>query len=192
MKKGTIVVLTGASSVGKSKIRELLKNDPDLNLFFSISVTTREKKPNEVDGTDYYFMDHKSFAQLVKDKELLEYTEFNGYYYGTPLAQIEFLINHGKNVLIEVEAQGVGQIKLIKPDAICFFILPKDIKELEKQIRERYKDDEASINKRITKAQVEMELASLFNYTTTNEDEQAAYEYIKKTIIKTMKEQENE
>ena len=85
---------------------------------------------------------------------MLEYTEFGGYYYGTPCQQVDFLINQGKNVLIEVEAQGVGQIKLKHPDALCVFVIPENMEELEKQIRLRYKDDETTIQQRLNKAQM--------------------------------------
>ena len=96
MAKGIVVILSGASSVGKGSIREKLLADKDMNLFFSISETTRPMKEGEVDGKDYYFVSHKQFADSVKNKELLEYTEFNGYYYGTPKAQIDFLVNKGR------------------------------------------------------------------------------------------------
>lgn len=191
MKKGLIIVLSGASSVGKDKIRKLLMDDQNLKLFYSISVTTRPQKADEKDGEDYYFVDHKSFAESLKNRELLEYTEFNGYYYGTPIQNVDFLISKGKNVLIETESQGVGQIKLMKPEAIAFFVLPKNIEELEKQIRLRYKDDEAAIKNRINKAQMEMELAPLFRHCVSNEDAQKAYEYIQeviKTEVKKVKE----
>ncbi|MFI3284988.1 MAG: guanylate kinase [Erysipelotrichaceae bacterium] len=186
MEKGLIIILTGASSVGKGKIRKLLMDDADLKLFYSISVTTRPQKEGEIDGVDYYFVDHKTFAESVKNKELLEYTEFNGYYYGTPLQNVEFLVNKGKNVLIETESQGVGQIKLMKPESLAFFVLPKDIEELERQIRARYKDDEAGIKNRISKAQMEMELAPLFRHCVNNEDLDESYAYIKKTILEAM------
>ena len=78
MSKGLVVILSGASSVGKGAIRERLLNDPELKLFYSISMTTRPAKGDEVDGKDYYFVSHKEFADAVKKKELLEYTEFNG------------------------------------------------------------------------------------------------------------------
>ena len=106
MSKGTLLVLTGASSVGKAAIREQLLNDPSMKLFYSISMTTRPQKPEEQDGVDYYFVDQKTFASAVRNHELLEYTQFDGYYYGTPLAYIDFLLRIGKNVLLEVEAQG--------------------------------------------------------------------------------------
>ena len=191
MNKGLVVILSGASSVGKGKIRDLLLADEELKLFFSISETTRPRKENEVDGKDYYFVSYKQFAESVKNKELLEYTEFNGYYYGTPKAQVDFLVSKGKNVLIEVEAQGVGPIKLNIPDSVAFFVMPASEEELEKQITERYKDDEASVARRLNKAKMEMELAPLFRNVVTNEDGEKAYKQIKEVILKVLENRKN-
>lgn len=186
MKKGLTIILSGASSVGKSSIRKELMKDSELNLFYSVSMTTRPKKENEVDGVDYYFVTHKGFAQAVKNHELLEYTEFNGYYYGTPKYQVKFLNEQGKNVLIEVESQGVGPIKLNIPESLAFFIMPKSFEQLEKQINEIYKDDEASKRNRLNKAQMEMELAPLFNNVISNEDVAKAVNEIKTKILEEM------
>ena len=186
MKKGLVVILSGASSVGKGAIRKFLLEDPDLNLFYSVSMTTRPKRENEVDGKDYYFVSHKEFAQAVKERELLEYTEFNGYYYGTPKNQVEFLESVGKNVLIEVEAQGVGPIKLNIPDSVAFFVMPSSLEELEKQINTLYKDDEASAIRRLNKAKMDMEIAPLFNNIVYNDDPQKAHQEIKKVLLEEM------
>lgn len=183
MENGKLLVLTGASSVGKGTIRELLMKDEALRFFYSISMTTRPQRENEVDGEDYYFVDYKSFAHAVRNREMLEYTEFDGYYYGTPKNQIDFLIEKGKNVLVEVEAQGVGQVKLHYPDAISVFVTPENMEELEKQIRLRYKDDAASAQRRISKASVEMEMAALFEHTVTNTDASLAKEQIKTWLL---------
>ncbi len=192
MAKGLVVILTGASSVGKGKIRDLLLADEDLKLFFSISETTRPRKENEVDGKDYYFVSNRAFAESVRKKELLEYTEFNGYYYGTPKAQVEFLTSKGKNVLIEVEAQGVGPIKLNIPDSVAIFVMPTSKEELTKQITERYKDDEASVKRRLSKAKMEMELAPLFRNVVTNEDGEEAYKKIKAILLEEIEKRKNE
>lgn len=183
MAKGKIIVLSGASSVGKSAIRNLLLEDKDLKLFYSISMTTRPMKEDEVDGQDYYFVDHRSFADSLKKQELLEYTTFSGYYYGTPSQQVDFLVQHGKNVLIEVEAQGATQIKLNRPEALCFFVVPESMEELEKQIRLRYKDDENTIRERINKAKVELELGTVFNHTVRNDEPEKAVDYIKSIVL---------
>lgn len=178
MSRGTLLLLTGASSVGKNKIRDALLKDKELHLFYSISMTTRKQKEKEEDGKDYYFVSQKSFAQAIQRHELLEFTEFDGHYYGTPKAQIEFLLANGKDVLVEVEAQGVGQIKLHYPDAVAIFVKPKSMEELKKQILLRYNDD-ASANRRISKASVEMELAPQFKHSVSNEDVPKAIEEIK-------------
>ena len=183
MHKGLVVILSGASSVGKGSIREKLLADQDMKLFYSISETTRPQKEGEVDGKDYYFVSYKDFAESVKNKELLEYTEFNGFYYGTPKAQVEFLTNKGKNVLIEVEAQGVGPIKLNIPDALAFFVMPSSFEELEKQVNENYKDNKASIEMRLNKAKMDMELAPLFRNVVYNDDLDKAVAQIKATVM---------
>ena len=192
MAKGLVVILSGASSVGKRAIRHKLLEDKDMNLFFSISETTRPMKEGEVDGVDYYFVSHKAFDDSVKNRELLEYTEFNGYYYGTPKAQVEFLTNKGKNVLIEVEAQGVGPIKLNIPDALAFFVMPTSFEELERQINEIYKDDEASISRRLNKARMDMEIAPLFRNIVYNDDTDKAFEQIKKVVMAELEKRRDE
>ena len=191
MNKGLVVILSGASSVGKRPIREALMKDQELSLFYSVSMTTRPKKDKEIDGIDYYFVTHQGFAQAVRNKELLEYTEFNGYYYGTPKNQVEFLVEQGKNVLIEVEAQGVGPIKLNLPDALAFFVMPSSFDQLEKQINLIYKDDEASIKNRLNKAKTDMELAPLFNNIVSNEDVNKAVKQIKDKICEEISKREN-
>ena len=167
-----VIVLSGASSVGKGKIKDLLLADKELDLRFVISMTTRPKKPSEVDGDDYYFV-------AVKQKELYEYTEFNGYYYGTLKSEIDFWLKQNKAILVEVEAAGVGPLKLNIPEAVCFFVVPTSMEELEKQIREKYNDDEASARTRLNKAKMEMEIAPLFNNQITNDDPVRAYKEIK-------------
>lgn len=182
MKKGLVVILSGACSVGKHELTKKLVEDKDLGLMYSISLTTRPKKDSEVDGKDYYFVDYKAFAEAVKNHELLEYTEFNGWYYGTPKNQVEFLVNSGKNVLITVEAQGVGSIKLEIPDALAIFITPSSIEELENSIHELYSDDDASASRRINKAKMDMELAPLFK-NVVKSDEETTFADVKKLIL---------
>lgn len=183
MNEGKVLILSGASSVGKGAIKHKLLEDKELHLIESISMTTRPKKENEVDGVDYYFVDYKAFANAVKNKEFLEYTEFNGYYYGTPKQQVDFLIKNGKNVLIEVEAEGVGPLKLNLPDALAIFIIPENMEELEKHIMDVYGDDLASANVRINKAHMEMEVAPLFKNQIKNTNIDDAVAQIKDLFI---------
>lgn len=186
--KGLMVILSGASSVGKGSIRTALKADRDLKLNYSVSITTRPPKEGEMDGQDYYFVTFKKFAEAVKNRELAEYTEFNGYYYGTPKASLDFLLEQGKNVLLEVEAQGVGPLKLNYPDAIVFFVMPRSMEDLERQIHEVYGDHSASAENRITKAKMDMELAPLFRNVVSNEDTEKAVAQIKEKILQELEE----
>ncbi len=183
MNKGKVLILSGASSVGKGTIKKKLLEDKEMGLIESVSITTRPKKDKEVDGKDYYFIDYKYFAEAVKNKELLEYTEFNGYYYGTLKSQVEFLINNGKNVLIEVEAEGVGPLKLNLPDALAVFVVPESLEELEKHIMDIYGDDLASANNRINKARMEMEIAPLFKNQVKNTNIDLAVKQIKEMFL---------
>ncbi|MDO4198553.1 MAG: guanylate kinase [Erysipelotrichaceae bacterium] len=180
--KGKLIVLSGASSIGKDRVKDALLEDKELGLLYAISMTTRPMKEGEEDGVDYYFTDYKSFANAVKNKELLEYTEFNGYYYGLPKDQVNFLMSHGKNVLVDVEAEGVGPIKLNVPEALCIFMLPKTIEDLEAHIHDVYGDDTADANVRINKARMEMEISSLFRNQVVMDDFDRSYEEIKKLI----------
>ena len=179
-----VLVLSGASSVGKGAIRDLLLEDKDLDLRFVVSITTRPRKENEVDGEKYYFVDYKYFAKAVKDNALYEYTEFNGYYYGTLKSEIDFWLKQDKAILVEVEAAGVGPLKLNIPEAVCFFVVPTSMEELEQHILEKYNDDEASAHLRLNKAKMEMEIAPLFNNQIINDDPERAYREIKEITLR--------
>lgn len=184
---GKLIVLSGASSIGKEDMKRALLADKELGLLYVISMTTRPKKENEVDGVDYYFTETKNFAKAVSNKELLEYTEFNGYYYGTLKNNVNFLLEQNKNVLVDVEAEGVGPIKLNIPDALCIFLMPTSIEDLERHIYDVYGDEEASARLRINKARMEMEIAPLFRNQVVMDDFSRAYnetrEMIKKYLV---------
>lgn len=182
MSKGILLILSGASSVGKKAIRDLLLNDPDLNLTYSISMTTRPKKEKEKDHVDYIFVNYDTFSTAVKNKDFIEYTEFDGFYYGTLKEQVEKLLEDNKNVLIEVEAQGVGQIKLSHPESLSVFVKPKNMEELEKQIKLRYNDTD-NAQRRISKASVEMALAPLFENVVDNTNPEEAAHLIKRAVL---------
>lgn len=183
MAKGLIVILSGVSSVGKDQIREWLLEDQELRLMNSISLTNRPRRENEIDGKHYYFVDHNYFSKAVQHHKLLEFTEFNGYYYGTPLDQIEFLVSMGKHVLVSVEAQGVGQIHLRYPDSKVFFLVPQSMEMLEKQIRAKYNQDHRGIALRLSKAKMEMELANRMGTCVPLIDEKQAYQIIREEIL---------
>lgn len=183
MKRGLLVVLSGPSGVGKGTIRDLFIRRPELNLTFSISMATRNKRAMETDGVDYYFVSKERFESAIVNDELLEWAEFVGNFYGTPLAEVERLRQQGKNVLLEIEVQGAIQIKEKCPDALTIFIVPPSMDELERRIRGRRSEPEEIVQQRLNKASKEMELTGQYRYVVCNEDPQLAADIIS-VIIK--------
>lgn len=183
MKKGLLIVLSGPSGVGKGTIRELFIRKPELNIAFSISMTTRKMRQNEVNGVHYYFVTHHDFQLAIENHELLEYAEFVGNYYGTPLKEVERLRNLGYNVLLEIEVQGALQVLDKVPDALMIFVVPPNMEELRRRIESRKSESVGVINARLEKASAEMELTGNYRYVVCNDDPQLAADIIS-VIIK--------
>lgn len=137
MKRGLLIILSGPSGVGKGTVREQLFKEESLNLAYSISMTTRYKRPGEKEGIDYFFVDVDTFKKKIEQGELLEYAQFVGNYYGTPKAYVDQLLDEGKNVVLEIEVQGALQVMKKVPDALTIFLVPPSMEELEKRIRGR-------------------------------------------------------
>ena len=191
MKKGLLIIMSGPSGVGKGTIRKCFMDDDSLRLAYSISMTTRKPRANEVDGVDYIFTSREHFEEAIRRGELLEWAEFVGNYYGTPLAQVEELRNEGKNVLLEIEVQGADQVRQKCPDALSIFIIPPSMEELEKRIRGRRSEPEEIVQQRLAKAENEMKLVSNYKYSVCNEDPQLAAELISSIIKRHMYVEEN-
>lgn len=187
MKKGLLIILSGPSGVGKGTVRSYFMQEEDLNLTYSISMTTRLPRKGEVDGVDYIFTDKTSFETAIKNEELLEWAEFVGNYYGTPLSQVEKLRNEGKNVVLEIEVQGAQQVSKKVPDCISIFMIPPTMEELEKRIRGRSTEPEEIIQERLAKAEKEMKLVKDYKYVVCNDDPELAAQYIGLIIKKHMK-----
>ncbi len=186
MKKGLLIVLSGPSGVGKGTIRELFIHKAELNIAFSISMTTRKQRENEIDGVHYRFVSEQRFKQAIENDELLEYAQFVGNFYGTPLADVEKLRNEGKNVLLEIEVQGALQIKDRCPDALMIFVVPPSIEELRRRILNRKTESEEIIQQRLSKAQSEMDLTGQYKYVVCNDDPQLAADIISVIIARHM------
>ena len=183
MEKGLLIVISGPSGVGKGTVRDIFVNDPELNLAFSVSMTSRQPRDGEEDGVDYYFVTREQFEEALKNDELLEWTEFVGNYYGTPAEAVEKLRNEGKNVLLEIEVEGAMQVKNKCPDALTIFITPPSMEELEKRIRGRRSEPEEIVQQRLSKATREMNLMSQYKYVVCNDDAELAADIIS-VIIK--------
>ena len=182
-KKGLLVVISGPSGVGKGTVRDKFVDDPELNLAYSISMTSRERRKGEKDGVDYYFVSRDRFEEAINNGELLEWTEFVGNYYGTPVEAVENLRNMGKNVLLEIEVDGAMKVKEKCPDVLTIFIIPPSMEELENRIRGRRSEPEEIVQQRLAKANREMNMIGQYKYVVCNEDAEEAAEIIS-VIIK--------
>lgn len=178
MKKGLLIILSGPSGVGKGTVRDFFMKEKDLNLTYSISMTTRSPRNGEVDGVDYIFTNKEHFEEAIAKGDLLEWAEFVGNYYGTPLSQVEKLRNEGKNVLLEIEVQGAQQVADKVPDCISIFMIPPCMEELENRIRGRSTEAEEIIQERLAKAEKEMKLLKNYKYVVCNDDPELAAQYI--------------
>ncbi len=166
---GSVLLVAAPSGAGKSSlVRGLLARDPHLRL--SVSCTTREPRPGEVDGRDYHFVRQAEFEHLRDAGELLEWARVHGNYYGTLRQPIVEATREGHDVLLEIDWQGARQIRARYPSAIGVFILPPSIEELEKRLHLRGTDDPAVIAQRLLAAGGEMAHANEFEYVIINQD----------------------
>ncbi len=191
MAKGQLIVLSGPSGVGKGTVLKEFINDPELKLGLSISMTTRSMRPGEKDGVNYYYVTKEEFLKTRDEGGLLEWAEFVGNYYGTPVAEVERLRSMGKNVLLEIEVEGCRQIKEKVPDVITIFIVPPSMEELEARIRGRATEPEEIVQQRLAKAAKEMELMNEYKYIVCNDDPKLAADLIR-VIIKRHMDNSNE
>ncbi|MCK4551956.1 MAG: guanylate kinase [Tenericutes bacterium] len=168
--RGLLVIISGPSGVGKGTIRKALFDISDNNFCYSVSMTTRKPRKGEVDGQDYFFVSKEEFEKRIKENGFLEYAEFVGEYYGTPMDYINKKLQAGKEVIIEVEVQGALQVHERLPEAVFIFIVPPSKKALIKRLQNRGTDSPSIIKKRINKAEREYSLAYKYDYIVVNDD----------------------
>ncbi len=167
VRTGNLIVLTGPSGVGKGTLTEqLLLKVPDL--VKSVSVTTREKRPQESEGVEYFFKSRSEFEALKPD--LLEWAEFAGNYYGTPEAWVNEQLALGKDVLLEIEVQGAHQIRQKRAKSLLIFISPPSFAALRNRLESRATESEEKIQRRLAKAQEELTQKNDFHYEVVNDD----------------------
>lgn len=172
-KKGVLFVLSGPSGSGKGTVvKELLKNHPEIKL--SVSMTTREPRPGEVDGVSYYFVTKEEFEKRIQNGELLEYAEFDGNYYGTPKKEIDSYLENGIDVLLEIEVQGAMQVRQRAFDSASIMLTPPDIQTLERWLRGRKTNSEESIQTRLATAREEIKYLTKYDYSVINEENKQA------------------
>lgn len=168
-RRGVLIVVSGPSGSGKNRvISEVMRIRDDLR--YSISATTRPMRPGEQDGVNYYFVSRDRFEDMIRQGELLEYAEVYGNLYGTPRKPIEEILAAGQDVILDVDVLGARQICERCSDAVLVFLLPPSIRELERRIRGRGTDDEATIQLRMNSALGEISALREYTYVVVNDE----------------------
>ena len=168
MSKGKLVVISGASGVGKGTVLGHMMRMNE-NLQFSVSATTRPPRPSETDGVHYYFITKERFEEMIAQGEFLEYDAHNANYYGTPRAQAQEKMENG-HVLLDIEPKGAAQVRQADSDALLIFIMPPSMEELERRLRGRGDTPEDQISMRLERAIWEMEQRHWYDHVVVNDD----------------------
>ncbi|HLS10392.1 guanylate kinase [Lentibacillus sp.] len=178
---GILFILSGPSGVGKGTVRRELFNRAN-DLAYSISMTTREKRPGEAEGVDYFYKTNEEFEQLIEAGQLLEYAKFVNNYYGTPRKYVEDTLQEGKDVFLEIEVQGAMQVKKNFPEGVFIFLFPPSLEELKNRIVERGTESQESVLKRLKEARKEIDMMDAYDYVVVNDDVDAAVTKIQSII----------
>ncbi|HEO8420673.1 guanylate kinase [Niallia sp. FSL W8-0635] len=181
--KGLLIVLSGPSGVGKGTVRKEIFSQKNTSFEYSISMTTRAPRMGEVDGVDYFFKSREEFEGLIEQGKLLEYAEFVGNYYGTPVDYVRETTLKGKDVFLEIEVEGAKQVREKFPDGLFIFLSPPSLSELKNRIVTRGTESEEIINNRMNVAREEIEMMHLYDYVVENDTVENACEKIKAIIV---------
>ncbi len=167
--EGRLIVVSGPSGVGKSTVLRALRSEFDYG--FSVSATTRDPRPSEVDGIHYHFVSRDQFHQMIEDNALVEWAEYGGHLYGTPVESVRRAREASQVVILDIELEGAKQVRSSFPDADLIWIAPPSFDELERRLRHRGDTDEAAIAARLERARRDMAVApSLFDHVVVNGD----------------------
>ena len=173
--KGNLIVVSGPSGAGKDTIVNELKKI-NKNIWVSISMTTRDMRPGDIEDVSYYFVTKEEFEKRIKEDKFLEYAEYNGNYYGTPKDKIQDKLNAGIDVILVIEIQGALKVKKLIEDAIFIFILPPSLHELKKRLINRGSESIDKIISRFKTAYKEINEVTKYNYVVVNDDIHKAVE----------------
>ena len=167
MNKGRLIVFSAPSGCGKgTMLEQILKNE---DFCVSVSATTRAPRAGEQDGVNYYFISKDEFTERIGEGKFLEYAEYCGNFYGTPMDKVNEMLEKGKNVILEIEVQGAIKVMNKRPDALSIFIAPPSINELRRRLHKRGTETDEVIERRIAQASNEVALAAKYDYIIVND-----------------------
>jgi guanylate kinase len=179
--KGRLLVVSGPSGAGKGSISKRIVEEVD-DLIYSISMTTRAPRPDEIDGKNYYFVSHAEFEETIEQNGFLEYAKVYGEYYGTPRAQVIKNLEEGKDVVLEIDIQGAMNIRKAYPKGVLIFILPPSMAELRTRITGRGSETKNDIELRLGEALKEIAYIDKYDYCVVNGDLDEAVSRVKAII----------
>ena len=178
---GILFIITGPSGAGKTSILKRVMREVE-NLEFSVSYTTRPRRPGEVDGRDYFFVDEKRFKKMVEEGEFLEWAIVHGYYYGTSKNFVNERLERNVDLLLDIDVQGALNVKRMDLDMVSVFIAPPSLEDLERRLRKRGTDSEYDLKKRLEDAKWELSKISEFEYLIVNDFLEKSVEKLKSII----------
>ena len=167
---GQLVVVSGPSGCGKSSILRAALESPEVNAIFSVSATTRDPRPGEIDAVDYFFVDTEEFLAARDRNDFLESAEYNRRLYGTPSKPVFEALQAGKTILLEIEVQGALQVRNAAPTALFAFVKTPDFRTLQQRLHARKTETETVIHRRLRKAREELAEAHWYDVTLINDD----------------------
>lgn len=178
---GILFILSGPSGVGKGTVRQRLFEE-QTDLQYSISMTTRNKRPGEQEGVDYFYRSKEEFEKMIEGNQFIEYAKYVNNYYGTPKQYVEETLAKGKDVFLEIEVQGALQVKENFPQGVFIFLFPPSLDELKNRIVGRGTETEELVINRLKEARKEIEMMHAYDYVVVNDDVNKAVERVKSII----------
>ena len=181
-RKGILIVVSGFSGAGKGTLMKRLVQDFD-NYALSISMTTRNPRPGETDGKEYFFVSREAFEKQIEENGLVEYASYCDNYYGTPREYVEQQLEMGKDVILEIEIQGALKVKKKFPSALLMFVMPPSAQELKRRLVDRGTETEEVIEKRLKRASEEAEGIEEYDYIVVNDDLEECVKYMHSLVM---------
>ena len=181
MRKGLLILISGPSGTGKGTVCDLLRQKhPEIS--YSISATTRQPRPGEQDGVNYYFYTKEKFREMIDQGQLLEWAEVYGNFYGTPKQKVLDRLDAGEDILLEIDTQGALNVMKVMPEGLFIFLLPPSLEELAARLKGSGTDTEESLHRRLGAAVDEIKLATKYRYVVVNDKVEDAEETIANII----------